>query len=141
MEQSPYIEADNCSAYYKIPCLLWNQKLHYHAHNSLPPVPFLSKIDPFHNLPHNFLKLNFDIVLPSTYRSSKCSLPFRLSNLNFICISYLLQACYMHCPSHPSWLDYQVGWSKWSLETQGANVWARTKWLRIGLNGRLLWTL
>jgi hypothetical protein len=39
-------------------------------------------------------------------RSSKWSLPLRLSNQNFVCISHLPYVCHMPCSSHPLWSDY-----------------------------------
>jgi hypothetical protein len=44
----------------------------YTVHNILPP-----NINPTHKMTSNFLRINFNIILPSTPRSPKWPLPFR----------------------------------------------------------------
>jgi hypothetical protein len=52
-----------------------------------------------------FSKIHYNIILPSTPRSCKWSLPFRFSDQHFVCISHLSHTCYTPFPSHPPWLD------------------------------------
>ena len=44
MQHSPYWEANWYSGSQEIPRNLWNQKVHYGVHISLPPVTVLSHI-------------------------------------------------------------------------------------------------
>ena len=52
MQQSPSWEADSSSASHEIPRILW--KVYYRIHESLPPAPTLSQIDPIHFPTSNF---------------------------------------------------------------------------------------
>ena len=70
--------------------------VHDRVHDSPPPVPNLSQINPFHAHPSYLKKPN--ISLPSTAVSSKWSPSFRLSHQTSICMSLLpIRAT---CPAH-----------------------------------------
>jgi hypothetical protein len=68
-----------------------------------PLVPILNEMNTVHTFPPYFPKINSNIILPSTPRSSEWSLLFRISCRNSVRISHLSHACYMprqpHSPS------------------------------------------
>jgi hypothetical protein len=61
-------------------------KIHYRVHNSPTPFLILSLINTVHPLAPYFLKIRFNMILPSTPRSIKWSI---LSNQNTVQISQL----------------------------------------------------
>jgi len=64
------------------------------------------KPDSCHSLPTDFLKLHFNIILPSTPRFSKWSPSLRLSEHNILCTYSLPHACHMACPFNYSWFNH-----------------------------------
>jgi len=74
MEQSP-LEANRFSASHKFTHVLCKLRLHRLFHNSPPPVPTLSHSNPIH-APSHFLKIHFNIILPSMPGSSVWSLTY-----------------------------------------------------------------
>jgi hypothetical protein len=81
--KSPSWEANSHSAIQKLPWLLWNPKLHYRVQKGPPLVPILSQMNSVHTLPPYLTKIHSNFIFPSTPRSSKMYLIFRLTLLQY----------------------------------------------------------
>jgi hypothetical protein len=105
MKLSPSWEAVNCAATQELPSILWNPKVHYRVHKSLPPVPILCQINPNHTIPSH---LSRSILILSTHL--RLDLPSDLFPSGFptnILYAFLFSPFLLHaCPSHPPWLDH-----------------------------------
>jgi len=97
MDQSPSGEADSHPASQEVPLILWNPKVHYRVHSSLPIVRILKHIHPVHTPQHNFHKIQSNINSSMT-RSSEWCLPFNFCNQR---ICQIFHACYILRQSRP----------------------------------------
>ena len=86
----------------EIPHFLWNPKVHHRTHKCPPPVPILSQLHPLPTTPSHFLKIHFNIILPSTSRHPQWSLSLRFPHQNPVHPSPLPQTLHMPRPSHSS---------------------------------------
>jgi len=100
MQDSPYCETNVYSACQKIPQILRNSKVHYCVYKTSLPIPILSQINSVHAL---YLKICFNIILPSAPGSSKWLVLLRFPHQNPVYTSPLPVAA--TCPTHLIPLD------------------------------------
>ena len=105
MEQKiPSWEANRFSTSQEIPCILWNLKDHYRIHKCPTPVPILSQLDSVHIPTSYFLKIQLNIILPSTPGSPKRSLSFSFPTKTLY--TPLFPPIRATCPTHLILLDF-----------------------------------
>ena len=88
MEQIPW-EANRFAASQEIPLILWNPKIHYGIHNCPLPVPIQKQLDPVQTSTSHFLKIQLNIILPSTPGFPEWSLSLRFPHQNPVSTSPL----------------------------------------------------
>jgi hypothetical protein len=106
MKQSPSCEANRFSASQEIPRILWNPTVNYHIDKYQTPVPILCQIYRVHAPKSIFLKIHFNIILPSTPGSSKASLSLRCPHQNSVYASLL--TIRSTCPTYLTPLDFII---------------------------------
>jgi hypothetical protein len=102
--KSPSSEANYHSTIQEIPRLLWNPKVHYHVHNSLPPVPILNQMHTVHTFTSYFAKILSNIIFLPIYKSSIRSYTFRFFAINIL-YTFLISLVHATCSAHLMFLD------------------------------------
>jgi hypothetical protein len=121
MEVSPSWEANRSSAIQEISHILYNptftstRDLSLSWPNQFGPCP-----------PSPFLKTHFNIILPSTSRSSKWSLALRFPHQNPVWTYCIPDTCCMSRLSHSSWFNHPNNiWSGVQI------IWSSSLWIVI----------
>jgi len=82
MEGRPSWEVTRYSASQKFAKQNDIRKFHFRSHTIFPPVPILRQINPFHDFPSYFTKINIDFIFISTLTSTNRSLSFWIHHQN-----------------------------------------------------------
>ena len=93
------------SASQEIPPILWNPEVHHRIYKSPSPIPILNQLDPIHVPISYFLKIYFNIILPSMPGSPKWFPSLRSPHQHPVCAYPLHHTYYMFRQSHSSWFD------------------------------------
>lgn len=107
MQHNPSLEANTSWAIHEIPCVLWNPMVHSSVYKSPTLFSVQRQIYPVHDLLSYFLKIQFNIILPSTPKSSKRSPLKGFPCQSTLFISLFALTCHMAYPSHTPWFDYR----------------------------------
>jgi hypothetical protein len=104
-EQTPSWEADRFSASQDIPRIVWNLKVHFPIHNSPPPVPILSQINPVRAPPIPLLKFPRSIIpiyawvtITSLFSLFKTTGNICFSNCNMVADASSKFTCHLTVP-------------------------------------------
>ena len=101
MGQIPCWRTNSFSAFQAFPRTLWSPEVLYP-----PPDTVLSQIKPVQTIPTDLLNTCFNIILPSTPRSSELSLSLRIPNQKPYTHFFYPHSCHMSHPSLSFWLDH-----------------------------------
>jgi hypothetical protein len=93
---SPSQEANSYSASKEFPYLLWNQKVHYHAHKSPSLNPILSHINPVHILILSLFKIHVHTILTPKYGNASEVVSFLQVFLDKFCMYFSSLPCKLH---------------------------------------------
>jgi len=74
MDQSPSRGSNSCSGSQEIPCILWNSKVHFLTHKSLPLFPVLCQIKPVYTPLPNLMFCGSYIVIYLRKKNQKDAL-------------------------------------------------------------------
>ena len=80
--------------------IIWNSKFHCSVNNKTLLIPVLKQINLVRALSFYSIKIRFNIIFPSTPRSSKFSLSFMLPHHTHLRVCYLPSMC----DKLPTWL-------------------------------------
>jgi len=98
-QQSCSWAENRSSASTELPFILWTLQVHYQIHKSPPLVPALSQSNPVQALPNYFLRIHFNIIIPSIPWSSVWSLSLKFCTTTSLHLSsppYLPHALSYH---------------------------------------------
>jgi len=103
VEQSPSSEASSHSDSQKIPQLLWNPKIHYCVHSSLPLAPILSHMNPVCILISDILILSSHLCLSLPNSCFPSGFPSKILYTLLISLMHAVYPIHVEKLSTPVW--------------------------------------